>query len=169
MRHVISALVQNVPGVLAHVSGMLASRGFNIDSLAVGATEDPTLSRMTFVVVGGDSVLEQVAKQLEKIVTVVQVTDISAGPHVERDLMLIKVKAESGTQRSEIRELVDIFRGKIVDVGQSELMIEISGRESKLEAFIERVRPFGISALSRTGRIALIRSDSLTASDEGDE
>ena len=161
MRHVISALVQNVPGVLAHVSGMLASRGFNIDSLAVGATEDPTLSRMTFVVVGDNSVLEQVAKQLEKIVTVVQVTDISAYHHVERDLMLIKVKAETGSQRSEIRELVDIFRGKIVDVGQSELIVEISVRESKLEAFIERVRPFGISALSRTGRIALIRSDSL--------
>ena len=169
MRHVISALVQNVPGVLAHVSGMLASRGFNIDSLAVGATEDPTLSRMTFVVGGGDSVLEQVAKQLEKIVTVVQVTDISAFAHVERDLMLVKIKAESGTQRSEIRELVDIFRAKIVDVGQSELMVEISGRESKLEAFIERVRPFGISALSRTGRIALIRSDSLASTDEGDE
>ena len=169
MRHVISALVQNVPGVLAHVSGMLASRGFNIDSLAVGATEDPTLSRMTFVVVGGDSVLEQVAKQLEKIVTVVQVTDISAFAHVERDLMLVKIKAESGTQRSEIRELVDIFRAKIVDVGKSELMVEISGRESKLEAFIERVRPFGISALSRTGRIALIRSDSLASTDEGDE
>ena len=168
MRHVISALVQNVPGVLAHVSGMLASRGFNIDSLAVGATEDPTLSRMTFVVVGGDSVLEQVAKQLEKIVTVVQVTDISAFAHVERDLMLVKIKAESGTQRSEIRELVDIFRAKIVDVGKSELMVEISGRESKLEAFIERVRPFGISALSRTGRIALIRSDSLASTDEGD-
>ena len=100
MRHVISALVQNVPGVLAHVSGMLASRGFNIDSLAVGATEDPTLSRMTFVVVGDNSVLEQVAKQLEKIVTVVQVTDISAYYHVERDLMLIKVKAETGIQRS---------------------------------------------------------------------
>ena len=169
MRHVISALVQNVPGVLAHVSGMLASRGFNIDSLAVGATEDPTLSRMTFVVVGGDSVLEQVAKQLEKIVTVVKVTDISAFAHVERDLMLVKIKAESGTQRSEIRELVDIFRAKIVDVGQSELMVEISGRESKLEAFIERVRPFGISALSRTGRIALIRSDSLASTDEGNE
>ena len=169
MRHVISALVQNVPGVLAHVSGMLASRGFNIDSLAVGPTEDPTLSRMTFVVVGGDSVLEQVAKQLEKIVTVVQVTDISAYQHVERDLMLIKVKAKSGSQRSEIRELADIFRGKIVDVGQSEIMIEISGRESKLEAFIERVRPFGISALSRTGRIALIRSDSLTLVEDNDE
>ena len=168
MRHVISALVQNVPGVLAHVSGMLASRGFNIDSLAVGATEDPTLSRMTFVVVGDNSVLEQVAKQLEKIVTVVQVTDISAYYHVERDLMLIKVKAETGIQRSEIRELVDIFRGKIVDVGQSELMIEISGRESKLEAFIERVRPLGISALSRTGRIALIRSDSLESGENKD-
>ena len=168
MRHVISALVQNVPGVLAHVSGMLASRGFNIDSLAVGATEDPTLSRMTFVVVGDNSVLEQVAKQLEKIVTVVQVTDISAYYHVERDLMLIKVKAETGIQRSEIRELVDIFRGKIVDVGQSELMIEISGRESKLESFIERVRPFGISALSRTGRIALIRSDSLESGENKD-
>ena len=169
MRHVISALVQNVPGVLAHVSGMLASRGFNIDSLAVGATEDSTLSRMTFVVVGGDSVLEQVAKQLEKIVTVVQVTDISAHQHVERDLMIIKVKAEAGSQRSEIRELVDIFRGKIVDVGLAEMMIEISGRESKLEAFIERVRPFGITALSRTGRIALIRSDSLASSENGEE
>ena len=101
--------------------------------------------------------------------TVVQVTDISAFAHVERDLMLVKIKAESGTQRSEIRELVDIFRAKIVDVGQSELMVEISGRESKLEAFIERVRPFGISALSRTGRIALIRSDSLASTDEGDE
>ena len=112
--------------------------------------------------------LEQVAKQLEKIVTVVQVTDISAYYHVERDLMLIKVKAETGIQRSEIRELVDIFRGKIVDVGQSELMIEISGRESKLEAFIERVRPFGISALSRTGRIALIRSDSLESGENKD-
>ncbi|MAT11990.1 MAG: acetolactate synthase small subunit [Pirellulales bacterium] len=169
MRHVISALVQNVPGVLAHVSGMLASRGFNIDSLAVGATEDPTLSRMTFVVVGGESVLEQVAKQLEKIVTVVQVTDISAHQHVERDLMIIKVKAEAGSQRSEIRELVDIFRGKIVDVGHAEMMIEISGRESKLEAFIERVRPFGITALSRTGRIALIRSDSLASNENGEE
>ncbi|MBT6723869.1 MAG: acetolactate synthase small subunit [Pirellulaceae bacterium] len=169
MRHVISALVQNVPGVLAHVSGMLASRGFNIDSLAVGATEDSTLSRMTFVVVGGDSVLEQVAKQLEKIVTVVQVTDISAHQHVERDLMIIKVKAEAGSQRSEIRELVDIFRGKIVDVGHTEMMIEISGRESKLEAFIERVRPFGITALSRTGRIALIRSDSLALSENDEE
>lgn len=160
MRHVLSAVVQNVPGVLAHISGMLASRGYNIDSLAVGATEDPNLSRMTFVVVGGDRVLEQVRKQLEKIVTVVRVVDISSQDFVERDLMLLKVKAPPGGQRSEVRELVDIFRGRIVDVGPDEVMIEISGRESKVEAFIERMRPYGINELVRTGRIAMARGKS---------
>ncbi len=157
-RHVISALVQNVPGVLAHISGMLASRGFNIDSLAVGETENPNLSRMTFVVVGDNRVLEQVGKQLEKIVTVVRVLDISSHDFVERDLLLMRVKAPAGTTRSEIRELVDIFRGKIVDVGPEEIMVEISGRENKVQAFIERMRPYGISELVRTGRIAMIRS-----------
>ena len=126
MRHVLSALVQNVPGVLSHVSGMLASRGFNILSLAVGETEDSKLSRMTFVVAGDDSVLEQVRKQLEKLVTVVRVFDISSTDFVERDLMLLKVKAQPGGPRSEIRELVNIFRGRIVDVGAEEIMIEIS-------------------------------------------
>ena len=158
MRHVLSALVQNVPGVLSHISGMLASRGYNIDSLAVGETENPELSRMTFVVVGGDDVLDQVRKQLEKLVTVVEVEDISSQDFVERDLMLMRVKASKGVQRSEIRELVEIFRGKVVDVGPEELMIEISGRESKVEAFIDRMRPYGISQLVRTGRIALVRS-----------
>ena len=158
MRHVVSALVQNVPGVLAHISGMLASRGFNIDSLAVGATEEPELSRMTFVVMGDDRVLEQIRKQLEKIVTVVKVVDVSSQDYVERDLMLVKVKAPEG-KRSEIRELADIFRGSIVDVGTDEVMVEISGRESKIEAFINRMRPFGITELVRTGRIAMVRSD----------
>ena len=157
-RHVLSALVQNVPGVLAHISGMLASRGFNIDSLAVGETEDPHLSRMTFVVVGDDRVLEQVRKQLEKIVTVVRVLDVSSRDFVERDLLLMKVKAPAGATRSEIRELVDIFRGKIVDVGPEQIMVEISGRENKVQAFIERMRPYGITELVRTGRIAMIRS-----------
>jgi acetolactate synthase-1/3 small subunit len=157
MRHVLSALVQNVPGVLAHISGMLASRGYNIDSLAVGETEDPNLSRMTFVVVGDDRVLEQVRKQLEKIVTVVRVDDISSREHVERDLMLLKVSAPPGPKRSEIRELVEIFRGRIVDVGEEEVMIEISGRENKVEAFINRMRPYGILELVRTGRIAMVR------------
>ncbi|QDV87574.1 acetolactate synthase small subunit [Stieleria sp.] len=159
-RHVLSALVQNVPGVLAHISGMLASRGFNIDSLAVGETENKTLSRMTFVVVGDDRVLEQVRKQLEKIVTVVRVIDVSSRDFVERDLLLLKVQAPSGPKRAEIRELVDIFRGRIVDVGPEELMIEISGRENKVQAFIERVRPYGITELVRTGRVAMVRSDS---------
>ncbi len=157
LRHVLSALVQNTPGVLAHVSGMLASRGFNIDSLAVGETEDPHLSRITFVVRGDDRVLEQVRKQLEKLVTVVRVIDISKEDFVERDLMLVKVGAPPA-RRAEIIQLVQVFRARIVDVGQDQLMIEISGQEKKIEAFIELMRPFGISELARTGRIALVRS-----------
>jgi len=156
MRHVLSALVQNRPGVLSHISGMLASRGYNIDSLAVGETEDPRLSRMTFVVVGDDAILEQVRKQLEKIVTVVRVDDVSAKDYVERDLMLIKVAAPPA-QRSAIRELVEVFRGRIVDVAREVMMIEISGKERKIEAFIEMMRPFGIIELARTGRIAMVR------------
>ncbi len=161
MRHVLSALVQNIPGVLAHVSGMLASRGYNINSLAVGETENPGISRMTFVVVGDDRVLDQVRKQLEKIVTVVRVDDISSQDYVERDLMLLKVKSAPEV-RSEIRELVEIFRGRIVDVGPEELIIEISGRESKVEAFIERMRRYEITELVRTGRIAMVRSENQT-------
>lgn len=168
MRHVLSALVQNIPGVLSHIAGMLASRGYNIDSLAVGATEDPNLSRMTFVVVGDAKVLEQVRNQLEKIVTVVRVLDISTKDYVERDLMLLKVKAPPGGKRSEIRELVDIFRGRIVDVGAEEVMIEISGRESKIEAFIDRMRPYGILELVRSGRIAMVRTGSGQGADEPD-
>lgn len=156
MRHVLSALVQNVPGVLSHISGMLASRGYNIESLAVGETEDPRLSRMTFVVVGDNAILEQVRKQLAKIVTVVRVDNVSSEDHVERDLMLIKVDAPLG-KRSDIIELVSVFRGRIVDVSTDMLMIEISGQEGKVESFIELMRPFGIIELVRTGRIAMVR------------
>ena len=158
MRHVLSALVHNQPGVLAHVSGMLASRGFNIDSLAVGETEDANLSRMTFVVTGDDAELEQVRKQLDKIVTVVKVHDISSENFVERDLMLIKLKA-AAAQRTEISLLVEMFRGRVVDVSASDMMIEISGTEGKIEAFIELMRPYGILELARTGRIALVRGN----------
>ena len=157
MRHLLSAVVQNVPGVLAHISGMLASRGYNIVSLAVGETEDPQFSRMTFVIVGDENVLAQVRKQLEKIVTVVRVEDISAANYVERDLMLIKVTAPPG-KRSEVRELAEIFRGRIVDVGNEEVIVEISGQEQKIEAFIGLMRPFGIKELVRSGRIAMVRS-----------
>lgn len=158
MRHVLSALVQNVPGVLAHISGMLASRGYNIDSLAVGETETPDLSRMTFVLEGDVALLEQIRKQLEKIVTVVGVQDISSQDFVERDLMLIKVAAPYGEQRSSVKELTEIFRGRIVDISGDELIVEISGEEKKINAFIDLMRPFGIRELARTGRIALVRS-----------
>jgi len=166
MRHVLSALVQNVPGVLSHISGMLASRGYNIDSLAVGETEDPLLSRMTFVVVGDARVLEQVGKQLQKIVTVVKVVDVSSQDFIERDLMLIKVQAATGVKRSEIRELCDVFRGRIVDVSAEHVVIEISGQEKKIEAFIDLMRSYGIIELVRTGRIAMVRSS--TGSDENE-
>jgi len=156
MRHVLSALVQNQPGVLAHISGMLASRAFNIDSLAVGETENADLSRMTFVVRGDDAELEQVRKQLDKIVTVVKVLDISSENFVERDLMLIKVTANAA-QRTEISLLVEMFRGRVVDISQTNLMMEIAGQESKIEAFIDLMRPYGILELARTGRIALVR------------
>lgn len=156
MRHVISALVQNQPGVLAHISGMLASRGFNIDSLAVGETEKADLARMTFVVHGDDAELDQVRKQLDKVVTVVQVVDISSENYVERDMMLIKVKANP-QQRVETSLLVDMFRGRVVDITHDTLMVEVSGTEGKIEAFIELMRPYGIIELARTGRIALVR------------
>lgn len=158
MRHVLSALVVNQPGVLAHISGMLASRAFNIDSLAVGATETPELSRLTFVVNGDERVLNQVRKQLEKIITVVKVLDFSGEEFVERDLMLMKVSTEGG-KRSEILELVNIFRGQVVDVSAEHVMIEISGKESKIEAFIDTMRLFGIIEMVRTGRIAMLRGD----------
>lgn len=157
MKHLISALVQNVPGVLSHVSGMLAARGYNIESLAVGETENPRFSRMTFVVVGDDSVLEQVRAQLAKLVTVVEVHDLSQNEFVERDLMLIRVRANQKT-RSSILELAQIFRANVLDVTPDFLMIEVSGKESKVKAFIEVMRPFEILELVRTGRIALARA-----------
>jgi len=156
MRHVLSALVQNQPGVLAQISGMLATRRFNIDSLAVGETEVPNLSRMTFVVHGDDAELEQVRKQLDKIITVVAVQDISSEDFVERDLMLLKVQS-TPQQRVEISYLVEMFRGRVVDISHDSVMVEISGVERKIEAFIELMRPYGILELARTGRIALVR------------
>ena len=171
MRHVLSALVMNQPGVLAHVSGMLASRAFNIDSLAVGATENDRFSRMTFVVNGDDRTLEQVRKQLEKIITVVRVIDYQNEDLVDRDLMLVKVSTAGvgpdgeqnpAARRTELRELVTVFRGRIADLSPGHLMIELSGRESKIDAFIDLLRPFEILELVRTGRVALARQGRIT-------
>ena len=160
MRHVIAALVTNEPGVLSHVAGMFAARGFNIDSLVVGRTETPELSRMTIVVHGDHATLEQVRKQLQKLVPVVKVVDYSGTAHIERDLVLVQVAtrgADGASRRGEVIELANLFRAKIVDVSADLLMIELSGTEDKLEAFIALVEPYGIVELARTGVIAMPR------------
>ncbi|MBW8000693.1 MAG: acetolactate synthase small subunit [Planctomycetes bacterium] len=156
MKHIISALVENKPGVLAHVAGMFAARAFNIDSLVVGRTEDPDLSRMTIVVIGDDRVLEQVRKQLAKIISVVKVLDFVGKPVIARDLMLISISAPP-EKRPEVLTLIEMFNGKIVDVGQKFVMVEVSGPEEKIEAFIDMCRPYGIKNVARTGTIAMVR------------
>ncbi|XAM00256.1 acetolactate synthase small subunit [Phycisphaeraceae bacterium D3-23] len=163
MRHVIAALVTNEPGVLAQVAGMFAARGFNIDSLVVGRTENPELSRMTIVVIGDDAILEQVRKQLQKLVPVVKVVDYQNVTFVERDLVMVQVNTKDGevdtAHRGEIAQLADFFRAKIVDVASDRMMVELGGTEEKLEAFVEMLKPFGIIELARTGVIAMPRGD----------
>ena len=156
MRHVISALVINEPGVLANVAGMFAARGFNIDSLVVGRTEDPKLSRMTIVCVGDDNTLDQVRKQLAKLVPVVSVRDFIRTAYIERDLALITVGA-TPQQRGEVIEVVNLFRGKVVDVAPASMIVELAGTEDKIEAFIELMKPYGITELARTGIISMAR------------
>lgn len=156
MRHVISILVENKVGVLARITSLISGRGFNIDSLAVGETENPAISRITIVVRGDDAILEQVRKQIGKVIDVIKVIDFTNEEFVERDLMLTKVNCPIG-KRWEIIEIADIFRGKIVDVGQKDLIIEIAGTEDKLEAMLSLLRPYGIKELVRTGSIAIAR------------
>lgn len=156
MRHVISALVMNEPGVLSRVAGMFAARGFNIDSLVVGRTEDAQLSRMTIVVTADDNTLDQVRKQLAKIVEVVKVVDFVGSSYVERDLMLVKVQV-GPAQRNDVMSIIQLFRGHIVDVALDSMTIELTGNEQKLEACVELLRPFGIEELARTGVIAMSR------------
>jgi len=158
MRHIISAIVENKPGVLAHIAGLFAGRGFNIDSLAVGETEDESRSRMTVVVKGDDAVLEQVRKQLGKIIDVIKVSDFSDVDFVERDLALVKVTVKS-EKRGEVFEIVEVFRGKVVDIGAKYLTLEISGPEKKIEAFVDLMKPYGIREVVRTGRIAIARGE----------
>jgi len=156
MRHVISALVINEPGVLANVAGMFAARGFNIDSLVVGRTENPELSRMTIVVTASENTLEQVRKQLAKLVPVVKVRDFKDSSYIERDLALITVGV-SPEQRNQVIELANLFRAKIVDVAKNSVIVELAGTEEKIEAFIELMKPYGITELARTGVIAMAR------------
>ncbi|NDB95613.1 MAG: acetolactate synthase small subunit [Verrucomicrobia bacterium] len=156
MRHTISVVVQNRFGVLTRIAGLFSGRGFNIDTLNVGPTQNDKISRMTLVVVGNDQVLEQVVKQLNKLVDVLEVHDFKDGDVIDRELILLRVKATSAT-RPEVMQICDIFRAKIVDVQASSLSIEVTGDESKIEKFLQLMRPFGVLELSRTGRIALPR------------
>ena len=156
MRHILSVLVENQPGVLTRVAGLFSRRGYNIDSLAVGETHDVGVSRMTIVVDGDNRVIEQVVKQLDKLVDVIDVRDITVDEHVDRELVLIKVKAEPEI-RGEIMQIVDIFRARIVDIGQNSLIIECTGDEGKIRAIENSLKPFGIQELVRTGMIAMVR------------
>ena len=156
MRHTISVVVQNRFGVLTRIAGLFSGRGFNIDTLNVGPTQNDKISRMTLVVVGNDQVLEQVVKQLNKLVDVLEVHDFKDGDVIDRELILLRVKATSST-RPEVMQICDIFRAKIVDVQSSSLSIEVTGDESKIDKLLQLMKPFGILELSRTGRIALPR------------
>ena len=157
MQHTISILVANKFGVLSRVSGLFSGRGFNIDSLTVAETQDPSVSRMTIVTRGNDQIIEQITKQLHKLIDVIKVTDLTGGDFIGRELALIKVQVTAET-RAELLGIVDIFRCKVVDVSQKSYTLEVTGDLNKLEAIIEILRPMGIMELIRTGRVAVARA-----------
>ncbi|NPV58249.1 MAG: acetolactate synthase small subunit [Actinobacteria bacterium] len=156
MKHTLSVLVENKPGVLARVAELFARRGFNIESLAVGTTEKPDISRMTIVVDVAEHSLEQVRKQLHKLINVIEIVDLDPEASVAREMVMVKVKADT-SNRSEIIEIADIFRGNIVDVSRESITVEVTGNASKLSAFEDLVKPYGIKELVRTGKVALPR------------
>jgi acetolactate synthase-1/3 small subunit len=156
MRHTISVLVENKFGVLTRVAGLFSGRGYNIDTLNVGPTQDPNTSRMTIVTRGDDATLEQIVKQLDKLVDVLSVQDFREGEYVDRELVLVKVSVDSQS-RAEVMQITDIFRAKIVDVQPKSLTIEVTGNEGKVEKFLELMQIFGIIGLTRTGKVALPR------------
>ncbi|MCP4639591.1 MAG: acetolactate synthase small subunit, partial [bacterium] len=157
MKHTISVLVENHFGVLARVSSLFSARGYNIDSLCVGETEDPGVSRMTVVVTGDDRVLSQIEKQLNKLVEVIEVIDLTKEDYVERELVMVRIGA-SKKARTEVLEIASIFRAKVVDLAPDAMIVEVTGTEAKVTALIDMLRPFGIQELVRTGRIAIARS-----------
>ncbi len=158
MRHIISMLLENESGALSRVAGLFSARGYNIESLTVAPTEDPTLSRLTLVTRGSDDVIEQITKQLNKLVDVVKLTDLTEGPHIEREMLLLKVRAEDGT-RDEYKRLVDIFRGRIIDVTESSFTIELTGTSDKLDAFIQAAGADNLIEVVRSGVSGIVRGD----------
>jgi acetolactate synthase-1/3 small subunit len=157
MKHTISVLLQNKPGVLSRVTGLFSGRGFNIESLCVAETLDPAVSCLTLVTRGPDPIIEQITKQLHKLIDVIKVVDISESDYVEREMVLIRVKAESNT-RAEVLRVIDIFRGKVVDVSPKSYAVEITGPQSKIKAVIDILKPIGIQEIVRTGTIAMARA-----------
>jgi acetolactate synthase-1/3 small subunit len=162
MRHTISILVENKFGVLARVAGLFSGRGYNIESLTVAETHDPQISRMTIVTRGEDRVIEQINKQLNKLVDVIKVMDVTQDEHVERELVLVKINAEE-KNREEILRMAEIFRGRVVDVSAKSYTVEITGSEEKIKGFLEMVRPLGIQEMSRTGKVAISRGAKMLA------
>jgi len=156
-RHIISVLVENHFGVLARIASLIAGRGFNIDSLTVGETEDPTLSRMTIVTHGDERIIEQITKQLNRLIDVVKVTDLTEMAHVERELVLIKVAVANAEMRSEIIQITDVFRARVVDISANTLTIEVTGDQEKVRAITELLEPIGIKEIARTGVVSLGR------------
>ena len=156
MKHTISILVENKPGVLARIAGLFSGRGYNIDSLSVGETQDPTVSRMTIVAHGDDAVLEQITKQLNKLIDIIKVQDFAKKDFVDRELVLVKVNC-TPQNKSEIMQTVDVFRAKIIDVSLNALTVEITGAERKVDAFVNLIRPYGIKEIVRTGKVAIAR------------
>lgn len=158
MRHIISILLENESGALSRVAGLFSARGYNIESLTVAPTEDPSLSRMTIVTAGSDDIIEQITKQLNKLIDVVKVVDLSEAPHVERELMLVKVRA-SGKDREEMKRMSDIFRGRIIDVTETTYVVELTGNSAKLDSFIEALDKSLILETVRTGVSGIGRGD----------
>ena len=168
MRHIISVLVENEFGVLARVAGLFSGRGFNIEGLSVAETLDTSVSRITLVTRGDDQVLAQIEKQLNKLICVIKVTDFTETEHVERELVLVKVTADEKT-RGELANIVDIFRAKIIDVSRRSYIVEITGSEDKVRAFIELLKPLGIQEIVRTGKVAMFRGARLLTVDSKDK
>lgn len=156
MKHTISVLVENKFGVLSRVSSLFSAKGYNIESLSVGETTDPEVSRMTIIVSGDDMIVEQIIKQLRRLIDVIKVSDFTDRAFIEREMVLLKVNAEPSS-RSELLNIVDIFRGKIVDVSLKEFTVELTGEEGKIDALITMLTPFGIKEIARTGKVAMLR------------
>ncbi|WP_017941170.1 MULTISPECIES: acetolactate synthase small subunit [unclassified Thioalkalivibrio] len=159
MRHIISVLLENEAGALSRVAGLFSARGYNIESLTVAPTDDPSLSRMTIVTSGSDEIVEQITKQLNKLIDVIKLLDMTAYPHIEREMALVKVRVPEAADREEAKRLADIFRGRIIDVTHDTYVIEITGEGSKLDAFLEALQPFPVLEVVRSGVMGIARGD----------